>query len=175
MENKLTSQDFDLKSYFKNIKVIFFDAEGTLFQYEGNVSIDSSKTTTFPKRHVEPYVLELLELLYKKDYKIGTMSNYYYPIVAVLRELKIDKYIEFPFCFNNLQLRKPSLESYQKATELCEFPNHEILMIGDNLESDYYPAEKVGWKSLFYSKDSRPNDELKIRQFHSYRQIIEIL
>ena len=69
MENKLTSQDFDLKSYFKNIKVIFFDAEGTLFQYEGNVSIDSFKTTTFPKRQVEPYLPELLELLYQKGYK----------------------------------------------------------------------------------------------------------
>lgn len=180
MDNQLNLQSFSLKEYLSGIKVVFFDAEGTLFQYEGNPSIDSSKTTHFPKRLLEPQIPELLNELYARGYKIGTMSNFYHPIVPVLRDLKIDQYIEFPFCFNNLQLRKPSLESYRKAMELCEFPSHEILMIGDNLESDYYPAEKVGWKSLLYSSSQHSTDsvfqnEQNIRKFHSYRQIIEIL
>ena len=92
---------------------------------------------------------EILKYLYKKGYKIGIIANQSFGIAERLENWGILKYIDVVASSAELGAAKPDREIFNKALEMAECVAQEAVMIGDRLDNDISPAQKLGMQTIW--------------------------
>jgi len=91
--------------------------------------------------------------LYKLDVKKAIISNFHGGLNQI-----IDKY--YPSIFDNMivseieNIRKPSIQFYQRAIEKLNCRPEEIIYIGDSIKLDIVPALKLGIKAWLIDREN---------------------
>ncbi|MBP3059179.1 HAD-IIIA family hydrolase [Texas Phoenix palm phytoplasma] len=132
--------------YKKGIRSLFFDLDNTL------LSPSENKLTL--------QTVKLLKKLNKK-FQVVILSN------ASKRKLeKIIKY-DFFYVYLNIYQKKPSLFGFKKALNLVNSSSDKVVMIGDQLRTDIYGANKMKIISILVKPLNRKKEFLftKISRF----------
>lgn len=101
----------------------------------------------------------LRELEYR-GYKIGVISNsrlHDEVMINCFKKAGLVKYIDaFTFSYY-LRIAKSRLEIFQIARNKMSVETTNIIMVGDNLESDIGPAQELGWTGIWFNRDGKIN------------------
>lgn len=101
------------------------------------------------------FVIPLLKQLRKKKIKIGLITNSSIFIKEILeRDTGLLKYIDYPIFSYELGTIKPDLRLYLEMQRIFKISNpKEIIMIGDNIFDDIYPAKELGINTIHFTGD----------------------
>ncbi len=113
---------------------------------------------------VYDFTVQLLRQLKKKKIKIGLITNSSVFVRDVLKnKTKLLELIDYPIFSYELGTIKPDPVLFLEMQRLAGVTNpSEIIMIGDNLYDDIYPALKLGMNAIQFTGDySKLKKELK--------------
>lgn len=113
-----------------------------------------------------------------EKYKIGVIANQDFGIEQRLARLGIKKYISLIISSAEEGIEKPNLQLFQLALKRAKCKSYEAIMIGDRLDNDIFPANKIGMKTIrvkqgYWSKFG-PNSD-KEKPDYEINEIIELL
>jgi putative hydrolase of the HAD superfamily len=97
-----------------------------------------------------PGVRETLELLKRKGYRLGVLSDA--PRIQVwlrLAAMDLHKTFYSVVTFDDTKNRKPHPATFKKAIKKLKVNPEHIVMVGDNIERDIKGARKFGMKTIF--------------------------
>lgn len=142
--------DIDYKKLKKaGIKCLIFDLNNTL----------APLSESIPNRHLK----DLFAYLESLKFKIVILSNASKSRVKPFKEkLNVD---------SAFKSRKPSKKKYQKILSLYHLKVHEIASIGDQLHTDIYGANQMGFISILVNPISK-KDNLSVQTFQILEQKI---
>lgn len=131
----------DYKALKKNgIKCIIFDLNNTI----------APLSTEVPDKKMK----DLFAYLETLKLKIIIVSNAKKERVEPFKEkLNVD---------SAFQSKKPSLKKYQKILRLYHLEVHEVASIGDELTTDIYASNKMGFKSILVNSISQKGNKHKM-------------
>ncbi len=92
-------------------------------------------------------------------------------IIKALQRVNLHKYFKDIFCYKEIGFFKPSKEYFDTIVEKLNIEKSEIVMIGDNLETDIKGAESNGIESILYDY----NDEYKDYQGVRITDLVSII
>jgi YjjG family noncanonical pyrimidine nucleotidase len=118
-----------------------------------------------------PYLMEgaveVLENL-KDDFGLSIISNGFTDTQSVkLSSCKIDHYFEHVITSESAGSRKPSTEIFDHALALASVAKEEVIMIGDNLNTDIAGAKAAGWEAIWYCQEKE-----EIRHNNPHKPVI---
>ena len=79
-------------------------------------------------------------------------------ILKALKRVKLDKYFKDIFCYRELGVAKPSLKYFNLILSKLNLRKEEIVMVGDNIESDIREVQKHGIDAILYDPQDRHKD-----------------
>ena len=91
----------------------------------------------------------VLKKLHKYGYKIGIIANQAAGTADRLEKWGLMKYISLVFSSAEEGVAKPSPEIFLKALAGAKCKPEEAVMIGDRLDNDIYPANRLGMKTIW--------------------------
>lgn len=110
---------------------------------------------------VEENIQHTLENIIQKGYRIGVISNsrlYDEVMINCFKKAGLAKYIErFTFSYY-LKICKPKRKLFEIALDRMRINPEEAIMVGDNLQSDIEPAQKLGLTGIWFNKNLTSND-----------------
>ena len=89
----------------------------------------------------------LIEL--SKHYKIGIIANQNLGSEERLERLGLLKYIDFVIASAEEGVAKPDLRIFQIALDRANCKPKEAVMVGDRIDNDIVPANKIGMKTVW--------------------------
>jgi putative hydrolase of the HAD superfamily len=108
-----------------------------------------------------PNIEALLAHLQTRGYRIGLVSNtgrtwgrYLRPIQD---ELGIGKYFDVRVFSDEVGVRKPRAEIFQRALDGLELPADRVVHIGDDVDADIEGAKGVGMRAIWFNTGFWPN------------------
>lgn len=119
-----------------------------------------------------PEVSEVLQELKRRGLKIGVISNWYEEeIHCVLEKAELEKgFFDIIVGVDTIKKVKPSPDIFEYAVNKLAVKPEETIFVGDNLEADYYGAEKAGIHALLIDRMEKQPDGLS-----TIKSLIEIL
>ncbi len=110
---------------------------------------------------VEENIQYTLENIIQKGYRIGVISNsslFDEIMINCFKKAGLAKYIEtFTFSYY-LKICKPKRKLFEIALNRMKANPEEAIMVGDNLQSDIEPAQKLGLTGIWLNKNFISND-----------------
>lgn len=105
------------------------------------------------KWHIEDEVLfpetkSCLESLNKK-YHLGVIANQALGLKERLENWGILKHFDVVVSSADEGISKPDLEIFRRALSIAQCPTNEAIMVGDRLDNDIIPANKIGIKTVW--------------------------
>ncbi|XP_068148430.1 rhythmically expressed gene 2 protein [Drosophila tropicalis] len=109
--------------------------------------------------------IELLNFLSKdiksinSDLQLGVIANFDPRLDVLLKNTKIDRYLDFALNSYDADVEKPQKEIFDKAIKksgLANLQPDECLHIGDGPTTDYLGAKEAGWHSALIHERSYP-------------------
>ena len=97
---------------------------------------------------VYPEAENILQELSKR-YKIGIIANQELGSEQRLEKLDLLKYIDLVIASAEEGVAKPDLRIFQIALERADCKPEEAVMVGDRLDNDIAPANKIGMKTVW--------------------------
>jgi len=79
-------------------------------------------------------------------------------IFKALERVRLDVYIKDIFCFQELGVSKPSSEYFDIILKRLIKRKEDLLMIGDNIETDVQGVKKLGIDAILYDPKCQHND-----------------
>ena len=135
--------DIDYQELQKQgIVALFFDLDNTIIGYD---------EVELHDRHLA-FLNEL-----KKDFQVIILSNTNYHRVSLAL-----KGLDTPFIWH---ATKPLKRGFKKALKLAKLKKHQVAMIGDQLMTDIFGANRVGLHTILIKSVKRKSDR-KITQFN---------
>lgn len=111
--------------------------------------IDTYRKVTLNNLSLYPNVLTTLTTLKQKEHMLCIVSGGdYYSKAQKLFSLKIDHLFDHIFCTEFTQSDKTTGEIYKYVAEFFKKPASDFIMIGDIVEQDIKPANKVGMTTV---------------------------
>jgi putative hydrolase of the HAD superfamily len=108
-------------------------------------------STTPYKKKLMPNVIPVLESLYSK-FDLHIITNGFEDVQNFkLKNCEIHHYFKKIITSDGANARKPNREIFDWALQEAGASMQESIMIGDDWEIDIVPAEKLGWKTIFYN------------------------
>ncbi|MCH5345399.1 MAG: HAD family hydrolase [Acetatifactor sp.] len=92
---------------------------------------------------------EILKYFCEKGYKIGIIANQSFGTAERLENWGILKYIDVIASSAELGVAKPDRAIFSKALEMAGCVAQEAVMIGDRLDNDISPAQKLGMQTIW--------------------------
>ncbi|EDW17807.1 rhythmically expressed gene 2 protein [Drosophila mojavensis] len=89
--------------------------------------------------------------------KVGVIANFDPRLDALLRNTKLDRYLDFALNSYTAKAEKPQLAIFQRAMEESKLSNlkpAECLHIGDGPTTDYLGAKEAGWHAALVHEKS---------------------
>lgn len=126
---------------------------------------------------VYPEAEECLSKLSKK-YKIGIIANQTFGSKERLEKMGLLKYINLVVTSAEEGVAKPDLRIFQIALDRANCKPEEAVMVGDRIDNDIVPANKVGMKTIWikqgFGKYALPSSE---KDFPDYtvKNLLEIV
>ncbi len=121
-----------------------------------------------------PSVVETLEQLHGKGYKLGIISNGNKKQQSQkLKKIDVLNYIsqELFFVSETVGIAKPNPEIFLLAQEKAKELAKNILFIGDNPMLDIEPAQKLGWNTFLIDHFKQNRDKKSIQNFQEISSI----
>lgn len=84
---------------------------------------------------------------------LGLASNYDSRLADVCRGLPPLDQCGRIFASSAVGWAKPSVEFFRVVEQCLECSPQEILLVGDDLENDYWGARRAGWRSIWLDRD----------------------
>ena len=109
---------------------------------------------------IYPHVLEALEALRKKGYRLWLLSNAQRIFTAYeLRHLGIHEQLDGIYISSDYQCRKPDIRFFQALIQEQNLDPAKCLMIGNDRETDIAGAKAAGFATLYMHTDLTPPDQ----------------
>ncbi len=103
------------------------------------------------RTHLMEGCIELLDYLNPK-YKMTIITNGFKEVQhEKMRNSKLLDYFNYLVISEDVGHQKPAKQIFEHAMQLNNCKNHEVLMIGDNMEADIQGAKNAGIDSVFYN------------------------
>ncbi len=129
---------------------------------------------TWDKVEIMPYADKMLEGLSKKtncylatNAKDSTKAD----IIKALKRVQLDTYFKDIFCFRELGFSKPSKEYFDLIIKKLGIDKENIVMVGDNIDSDIYGVQKNNIDTILYD----PEDKFKNYKGHKISNLMMLL
>ncbi|HVX02445.1 MAG TPA: HAD family hydrolase [Nitrososphaera sp.] len=87
-------------------------------------------------------------LVQDKKCGLGIIANQSEDIVALLQEAGIERYFQVTAISSALKMKKPDPRLFQLAIKEAGREAHECIMVGDRLDTDVCPANKLGMTTI---------------------------
>jgi len=120
----------------------------------------------YKKSLEKPYssTREVLKYLNGK-YKIGVIANQSKGTKSRLKKYDLDRYISLLFSSAEVGLEKPDPKIFKLALKKANCAGINSMMIGDRLDNDIAPANKIGMKTIRvlkgFHKVQKPNNKIE--------------
>ena len=95
-----------------------------------------------------PDTKELLQRLSQK-YKIGIIANQDFGTEQRLTDFNVHQYINLVIASAEEGVAKPDLRIFQIALALADCKPEEAIMVGDRIDNDIIPANKIGMTTVW--------------------------
>ena len=79
-------------------------------------------------------------------------------IIKALNRVGLDIYFKGVFCYKELGVSKPSKEYFDLIIDKLCVNKDDVVMIGDNIESDIYGVQRIGIDTILYDPNNKHND-----------------
>ena len=112
-----------------------------------------------------PDTKELLQRLSEK-YKIGIIANQDFGTEQRLTDFNVHQYINLVIASAEEGVAKPDLRIFQIALARAECKPEEAIMVGDRLDNDIIPANKIGMTTVWIKHGFGGYAELKEIEEH---------
>lgn len=166
---------------FKN-KVIAFSKQNL----KGDHEAVKHYHLTLPKWHKEleflyPEANPVLEKLKEKNFKLGIIANQSPGTEERLKSWNISKYFDVIAASAEEGVAKPDLRIFEIALEKADCKPQNAVMVGDRLDNDIVPANKIGMKTIWirqgFAEYSTPKNEYEKADFavDNLNEILDIL
>jgi FMN phosphatase YigB (HAD superfamily) len=113
-----------------------------------------------PTKNGRETIIKLIE----SGYKVVLATNSIFPEIAIFERMKWANVRDIDFelvtTMENMHYAKPHIEYYLEILEKINAKNSEVLMVGDDLNMDIIPANKVGIKTLHFGFDIKDISEI---------------
>ena len=131
-------------------KVFLFDWGDTIMKDFPN---ETGKMHTWQKVEAMPNAEKMLrELSQLADCYLATNAkdSDKEDILKALERVNLQKYFKDIFCYKEIGFSKPSKEYFDTIVEKLKIRKSEIVLVGDNLETDIKGADDYGIDSILY-------------------------
>jgi HAD superfamily hydrolase (TIGR01549 family) len=81
-------------------------------------------------------------------YDLGIIANQSMDILKILEDCKIERFFKVILLSSEVKIRKPDLEIFRLAMNLAKRSPENCIMVGDRLDTDISPANKLGMKTI---------------------------
>jgi HAD superfamily hydrolase (TIGR01549 family) len=81
-------------------------------------------------------------------YDLGIIANQSIDILKILEGSKIEGFFKVILLSSEVKIRKPDLEIFRLAMNLVKTGPENCIMVGDRLDTDISPANKLGMKTI---------------------------
>ena len=175
----------------ENTDITYEEFEAKVIEFSKQNKKGDYETVQFyglalPKWHKELEILyadtkSVLSTLYNKGYKLGIVANQLLGTQKRLEKWQILKYFDVVVSSAEEGIAKPDLQIFRTALQKADCKPHNAVMIGDRLDNDIVPANKLGLKTIWvkqgFSVYSKPQDELEYADYtvNSLTEICDIL
>ncbi|MYL64845.1 HAD-IA family hydrolase [Bacillus hwajinpoensis] len=108
------------------------------------------------KQHCHPFpgMLEMLEALKKRNYKLGIITNGRTSFqLSNIRALGIEAYFDTIVISEKEGVKKPEKTIFRRALKRIGLEAHEAVFVGDHLINDIKGAKDVGMKAIWKKRD----------------------
>ena len=112
-----------------------------------------------------PDTKELLQRLSQK-YKIGIIANQDFGTEQRLTDFNVHQYIDLVIASAEEGVAKPDLRIFQIALARAECKPEEAIMVGDRIDNDIIPANKIGMTTVWIKHGFGGYAELKEIEEH---------
>lgn len=82
------------------------------------------------------------------QYDLGIIANQSVDILKILEESKINRFFQVIVISSEVKVRKPDPEIFRLAMNLANTSPEHCIMVGDRLDTDIGPANKLGMKTI---------------------------
>lgn len=82
------------------------------------------------------------------QYDLGIIANQSVDILKILEESKINRFFKVIVISSEVKVRKPDPEIFRLAMNLANTSPEHCIMVGDRLDTDIDPANKLGMKTI---------------------------
>lgn len=125
------------------------------------------------KPHLMPGAIEVLDYL-SENYRLGIMTNGFDDVQHIkLEKSGLKPFFEIVITSESSQARKPDVAIYEHALQLSSLKHNEVVMVGDNLNTDILGATRAGWHSLWYNPGRQTGDHL--HQIYHLKELSDLL
>lgn len=100
-----------------------------------------------------PEVVEVLEILRKKGYILGIVSNWDSRLIPLCEKLNIHHHFDFILASALVGSSKPHPEIFHEALKRSDIEPHEALHVGDSIKDDFEGPKSIGIRSLLIDRE----------------------
>ncbi len=118
--------------------------------------------------------IEILDYL-SQSYRMAVITNGFTDVQAIkLSHSGIDHYFEEVITSESAEARKPSAEIFDHALDLTGNHRDEVVMIGDNLDTDIKGAHAADWHAIWFttSDEQAPAKTVKVRRLQEITALL---
>jgi len=138
-----------------NKKVYLFDWGDTIMR---DFPDEQGAMCNWNKVEMMPNADKMLEILSRKaDCYLATNAkdSSKKDIKKALQRVDLYKYFKDIFCFKELGVLKPSEEYFDLILEKLQKKKENVILIGDNLESDIIGVQNIGIDTILYDPEDK--------------------
>jgi HAD superfamily hydrolase (TIGR01549 family) len=118
-------------------------------------------------------VIEILNYLKEKGFKIALISNTNPTIMRVIEKHNLHKYFDAEIYSYQEGILKTNPALFQTAVERLGLANDEVIMIGDSIQTDIIGARNAGLRALLLDRMNKRDYTPKIRNLKELRILID--
>ncbi len=99
-------------------------------------------------------------------------------ILQALKRGCLDQFFSHIYCFQELQVKKPSPEFFYRIQKSVNCHPDEIIMIGDDYITDLIGAKQAGWKAIWFNpnyKSAPAHQPYHDQEISSFKELEDIL
>ena len=120
--------------------------------------------------------IETLEKIKKLNIKLGIVTNGSSENQrGKLKRFDIEKYFDYFYVEGELGFGKPDLRVYEYMLQETKIDSKKIIMVGDNLEWDVEPPQKLGIFSVWMNSRGLKTEDPNIKPDRTIQKISAIL
>lgn len=93
--------------------------------------------------------INILNYLKNMNYKLGIIANQSKGLKDRLDEFGISNYFDMIIASDEVGVAKPNLEIFERVIKLVNLNPEDCVMVGDRLDNDIFPANKIGMKTIW--------------------------